>query len=376
MLHKWMALLLAVALMLGAVPALAESDADARVGQILSGMSIEQKVYQMFVITPEMLTGSGTVTKAGDATRKALKAHPVGGLIYFAANLKDRKQTTSMIQNSQKFAQEEGIPGLFIAVDEEGGSVARVASKLNTTKFSAMMTLAKKGDPQLIFDAYSTIAADISQFGFNLDFAPVADVITNSKNTEIGNRAFGTDAGTVSTMVPEAVNGLQQGGVIAALKHFPGHGNTTANSHYNTTTTARTLDEMRALEFLPFSAGIDAGAEIVLMSHLTATKLDDSLPASMNKTIITDILRGELGFEGVVCTDALRMLAIASNYSPEQIARNCVNAGVDILLMPASFQATSAALIELVQNGEITEQRIDESVRRILKLKLKYGIAE
>lgn len=373
---RFFAMILAVICIIQAAPALAEGEDAARVERILSGMSVEQKVYQMFMITPEMLTGASTATEAGEMTNEALKRYPVGGLIYFAANLKTREQTQAMITGTQRMARENGALGLFIGVDEEGGAVARAADKLGTTKFAPMKTIGDQGDPELAYDAYRTIARDISQFGFNLDFAPVADVITNPKNTEIGSRAFGTDADLVSNMVSQAIKGLQDNGVLAAVKHFPGHGNTVANSHYATTTTDRTLEQMRGLELLPFGAGIEAGAELVLISHLTATNVDDSAPASLNKTIITDILRNQLGFEGIVVTDALRMMAIAANYAPEQISIQAVNAGVDLLLMPANFKATSAALIEAVKSGKITEERIDESVRRILSAKLRYGIIE
>ena len=342
--------------------------------EYLAQMTLEQKVYQMFLITPEALTGVDVATRGGDATKAALEQYPVGGLIYFAANLVSREQTTEMIGNTKGFAQELGMPGLFVAVDEEGGPVARVAGKLGTTKFPAMMKLAAAGDPEKIYDAYKTIAHDIAQFGFNVDFAPVADVITNANNTEIGDRAFGTDAVTVSKMVPEAIKGLQDNGIIAAVKHFPGHGNTSVDSHYATTTTGRTLEQMRQLELIPFEAGIAAGAKMVLVSHLTATAIDDRSPASLSEKIITGILRDELGFEGIVITDALRMQAVASHYSPEEIAENAMKAGVDILLMPADFQKTSAALIGLVDGGEIPESRIDESVLRILRAKAEMGI--
>ncbi len=349
-------------------------DVEKRVDEMMEGMTVSQKVYQMFIVDPESLTGVTNVTQAGDKTEKALRQYPVGGLIYFSANLKSREQTTKMILNTQGYADQIGMPRLFMSVDEEGGAVARCASKLSTTKFPPMMTLANEGNPQRAYDAYKTIASDIGQFGFNLDFAPVADVITNPDNTEIGNRAFGSDAQTVAKFVEQAVMGLQDNGVMAAVKHFPGHGNTSVNSHDATSTTDRTLDEMRSCELIPFAAGIEAGADMVLVSHLTALGVDDTAPASLNRTIITEVLREELGFDGLVITDGLRMKAISDHYTPKQIARMAVDAGVDILLLPQNFRETAAALIELVKSGEITEQRIDQSVRRILTAKLMRGI--
>ena len=348
--------------------------AERTVDEIIAQMTIEQKVYQMFMVKPEAITGASNVTRAGDATKAALEQYPVGGLIYFAANLETIDQTSDMLHNTQQYASEIGMPGLFLGVDEEGGVVARCASKLGTAKFPSMMNYAKDKEPEAVYDAYAAIGKDLSTLGFNLDFAPVADVITNKNNTEIGNRAFGTDPEFVAARVQQAAKGLRDQGLVAVLKHFPGHGNTSVDSHYATSTTNRTLDQMRELELIPFEAGIEAGAPMVLISHLTATAIDDSAPASLNGAIVDGILRNELGFTGVVITDALNMKAISAEYSPEQVAKMAVSAGVDILLMPEKFQATSQALIELVKSGEISEARLDQSVMRILSLKMRSNL--
>lgn len=379
---KWIAFALLCAMtFLCAAPAWAQSikedgEYTDRASQLLSEMTLEQKVYQLFVVTPEMLTGAKVATLGGDMTREALKQYPVGGIVYFSQNLVDRDQTALMIENTLKFAGEMGMPGLFIAVDEEGGTVARVAGKLGTTKFPNMGAIGKTGDTDQAYQVGATIAGDIAQFGFNLDYAPVADVLIESTNTEIGNRSFGTDPELVGDMVSAVVRGLQDNGVIATLKHFPGHGSTTTNSHYATSITKRTLEQMRQCEFIPFIAGIEAGAEIVMISHLTAVNVDDSAPASLNRTIITDILRGELGYDGLVTTDALRMNAISDNYTSAEACLMAVEAGVDMLLMPSNFKSGAQAILDAVESGELDEARIDESVTRILKVKLKYGICE
>ena len=195
---------------------------DGLASQYLAKMTLEEKIYQMFMVTPEMLTGYGVVTEAGDSTKAALAQYPVGGLIYFAQNLETQEQTRTMLANCQAFAEESGI-GLFLAVDEEGGTVARVADQLGTTAFSDMSVYGAQGDPQQAFDIGKTIGTEIGALGFNVDFAPVADVNLCSGN-ELGGRIFSSDASVVAEMVASEVRGFQESGVMATLKHFPGLG--------------------------------------------------------------------------------------------------------------------------------------------------------
>ena len=354
----------------------AASLAEDHVEQLLSGMTVEQKVYQMFIVAPETLENVSPTTAATKKTAAALESYPVGGIIYFAANLKSPKQAHTMLADVQQLAKDAGMPGLLLGVDEEGGTVARCASKLGTTKFPPMMTLAKNNDPQLIYEAYQTIANDISGIGFNLDFAPVADVVTSTKNTEIGNRAFGTDAQTVSAMVEAAVKGLGDQGVGSVTKHFPGHGASVTNTHSDRSEVKRTLEELRELELIPFAKAIEAGTDMILLSHLTPTNIDDSAPSSLNRTIVTDLLRGEMGYAGIAITDALRMQAITRYHTSEQVVELGIEAGIDIFLLPANFKKASAHLIKMVKDGQISEARIDESVRRILSLKSRLALLD
>ena len=235
---------------------------DGLASQYLAKMTLEEKIYQMFMVTPEMLTGYGVVTEAGDSTKAALAQYPVGGLIYFAQNLETQEQTRTMLANCQAFAEESGI-GLFLAVDEEGGTVARVADQLGTTAFSDMSVYGAQGDPQQAFDIGKTIGTEIGALGFNVDFAPVADVNLCSGN-ELGGRIFSSDASVVAEMVASEVRGFQESGVMATLKHFPGLGAEDGNAHYDTKIVIdRTLDQLRQEEFLPFSSGIEAGVDFV-----------------------------------------------------------------------------------------------------------------
>lgn len=220
-----------------------------------------------------------------------------------------------------------------------------------------------------------TIASEIKELGFNLDFAPVADVKTNEYNTEIGNRAFGSDAKLVSKFVKQVVKGIQGQGISATLKHFPGHGSTTGDSH-NTPVNADTdLLSLRSREFKPFKAGIDAGADFVMVSHISISKVtENTVPASMSTVVIQNMLREELNFKGVVITDGMDMGAVTEKYDADEAAVNCIKAGVDIVLMSTDVKDAYNAVKKAVENGEIEEKSIDESVQRILEVKIKRGI--
>lgn len=350
------------------------STAQKRAQEILKDMTLEQKIYQMMFVRPETLTGVGKVVRAGESTKAAMEAAPVGGIIYFSQNFQGTEQTSQMLSNTQDYARDAGakIP-LFMGVDEEGGTVARVASVLGTTEFDDMASYGAQNDTQKAYEIGKTLATDISGFGFNVDFAPVADVLSNENNTEIGDRSFGSDPEVVSGMVEHEVKGLQESGVMAALKHFPGHGSTESNSHDGTSETDRTLDELRACDLKPFEAGIQQNAAFVLVSHMTATEID-SVPCSLSSKVITDLLRGELGYDGIVITDGMEMGAITDNFENGEAAVKAVQAGADMLLCPPSIDDAYSALSDAVEDGTVTEERIDESVARILTAKLQYGL--
>ena len=338
------------------------------VDEILSEMTLEEKVYQMFIIRPESITDVGTVIQAGDATKAALEQYPVGGIIYSADNLIDVEQTRTMIENTRNYSK----IAPFISVDEEGGDVARVAQKLGTTKFEPMYNY-KNGGADTANDIYTTIANDIKSLGFNLDFAPVADVWTNPDNRVIGTRAFSDDPAQAAEMVSAAVSGLQDNGVSASIKHFPGHGNTKGDSHTGFVYTSKTLDELRECEFLPFMAGIEAGTDFVMVGHIIVPDVDD-VPATLSHIIVTDILKGELGYDGIVITDGMEMGAIAENYISADATVMAVQAGCDVILEPEDFNESADALMAAVNSGVISEECINESVRKILECKLRRGI--
>lgn len=341
---------------------------------MLNHMSLEEKIHQLFIITPEVLTGYSQVTQFGNASREALKQHPVCGLIYFSPNLEDTEQTSQMLADTQAYAMELSGLGMFLAIDEEGGTVARVADTLGTTAIEPMQNYGERNDVGEAFEAGMTIGNDIGALGFNLDFAPVADVNLNEGN-ELGDRIFSDDPAVVAEMVDAVVTGLQSTGVAATLKHFPGLGAEDGNAHTDDKIIIdRTLDQLRETEFVPFTSGIAAGADFVMVSHQTVTGVGDGLPACLSPTVCTELLREELGFDGIIITDSFQMNTITGTYSSSEAVVMALEAGVDIILMPENFADAIQGVLDAVEDGTLTEERINESVERILNEKKKLGL--
>ena len=353
-----------------------DSSADDRVEKLLAGMDLKQKVAQMFMDTPEALTGYSKVTAAGEVTKQCFIRYPVGGVIYMAGNLIDTEQTRIMLSNMQDYSVEYlGFP-VFLGVDEEGGTVARIAGNraFGVEDVGNISEIGASGNCDLAYQAGSTIGAYLSALGFNLDFAPVADVWSNKKNTVVKYRSPGSDPELVRDMVIAQIEGFKEQGILCAVKHFPGHGSTSEDSHNGAAVVERTLQELFECDLIPFKGAVQAGVPFVMVGHLSLPKVvEEDVPAVFSKEIITDILRGELGFCGIVITDALDMGAVTDYYSSAQAAVMAVAAGADMLLMPEDFVAAYEGVLNAVQRGELTQERIDESVRRILKVKLEMA---
>lgn len=345
-----------------------EEEKPSLVDETLAGMTLHEKVCQMMFVTPEELTGEDGVTVAGDATRQALENYPVGGIVYFAKNLESQDQVKEMIDNSQKYSS----IGLFVATDEEGGVVNRLMDTVGTTYIGSMYYYKDDGDETAYENAY-TIANDMSALGFNLDFAPVADVWSNPDNTVIGERAYSDDYAQAAELVGNAVKGFNDGGVMCTLKHFPGHGDTAEDSHYSSAYVHRTKEEIMADEMQPFRSGIEAGAEFVMVGHLIVPDIDE-IPATLSYKIATGILRDELKFDGVAITDSFEMESIADNYSVDDAVVMSVKAGMDMILQPKDMASAVNSIEQAVADGDLSEDRIDESVRRILTLKESRGL--
>ncbi|MBR5152988.1 MAG: glycoside hydrolase family 3 protein [Clostridia bacterium] len=345
-----------------------QKPAPSTVDALLSSMTLEEKCYQLLVVTPEALTGIGTATQAGDATKTSLIQYPVGGVIYFAKNLKSPEQTRQMLKNTREYSKITP----FLSVDEEGGLVARVADTLGTTQFSPMYTYREQGET-VAYENAASIACDLKDLGFQLNYAPVADVWTNPQNTVISTRAYSDSPEEAAQLVSAAVKGFQENGIIATLKHFPGHGDTQEDTHSQSAYNHKTLEELKNCEWIPFRAGIDAGADFVMCAHITVPEVD-AVPAVFSKKLITDGLRGELGFQGVVITDAMEMKAISDHYESDVAAVMAIEAGCDMILCPEDMHRAFEGIINALMDGTLTEERINQSVRRILTVKEKYGL--
>lgn len=348
------------------------------VQQKLESMTLEQKVAQLFVVTPEQLTGVSQAVVAGSATQRAFDDIPVGGLCYFAQNITGDQQLRDLLAGTCDIASRSGA-GIapFLTVDEEGGLVARVANSgyFDVESFSNMAEVGATGDETKAAYVGTTIGTYLHEIGFNVDFAPVADVLTNPRNEVIGPRAFSSDPGVVAQMVSAEVAAMLETGTMPCIKHFPGHGDTAGDSHTGAVVSKRTADEIRACEYKPFQAGIEAGCPFVMVGHIETPGLAaDGLPASLSKTMITDELRGRLGFEGVVISDSFVMGAITQRYAPSDVAVRFIQAGGDMILMPENLQEAYRGVLAAVDGGAIEESRIDESVERILEVKKRAGI--
>ena len=355
---------------------LEEKALQAKINEMLADMTLEEKAAQMFMITPEALTGTGQVLEAGDMTREAIDKYPVGGLIYFTQNLQDPEQVRSMTGNVQKFARERtGLP-MLLSVDEEGGTITRFGGNLSFDYDSSadMAGIGASGDPQQAYALGEKIGKFLGSLGFNMDNAPDADVLTNLENTVVKDRSFGSDCDTVSEMALAELEGLEDQGVKGLLKHFPGHGATTADTHEGYAYTDATLEEMKSNELVPFADGIEAGVDIIMVGHISCPQVTgNEEPASLSEKMITGVLREEMGFDGVVITDAMNMGAIAENYSPAEASVKAVLAGADMILMPEDFQQAYTGVLNAVKSGKITQERIDASVTRIIGLKLEMS---
>lgn len=369
------ALVVSAALAGAMLPSAFSEEATDAVEAKLTTMTLREKVGQLFWVRPETLDFSLNPEKKTltQTMRQNLEQYPVGGIAVFKKNIQDENQLSSLIADFQSASK---IP-MIVAVDEEGGAVARLANHeaFSLPKYTSARDIGKTGDPEQARQMGRTIGGYLRFYGFNLDFAPVADVDSNPANPVIGRRAYSTDAQQTAQMVAAAVEGFHEAGMLCTVKHFPGHGDTGQDSHYGTATSYKTWEEMKAMEMLPFEAGIAAGADVVMTAHITTPNATtDGLPASLSYTMITERLCGELGFQGVIVTDALEMNAIKNHFTPAESAVAALRAGADVLLMPSDLRAAFDGVVQAVEDGTFSEERLNESVRRILTLKQKAGL--
>ena len=341
--------------------------------QILSSMTLEEKLWQLFFVAPEALTGEEAVTESSEALQQALAEKPVGGVILFARNLISREQTVSRLADVKSASR----LAPFLGVDEEGGTVSRVGanSAMGVTQLQDMSAYGASGDAAALYGDLYNLAQSLNMLGFNVDFAPVADVTTGSDKNPMKLRSFSSDPERCASMVSVSVGALQDGGVAACLKHFPGYGTATADDHNGSVSLDRTLEQLEQTEFVPFSAGIGKGAYFVMVSHLSVPAVTgDDTPADLSEKLVTELLRNTLHFQNVVITDAHNMGSIAQNYTSAEAAVAALRAGVDMILMPQDLQGAYDGVTKAIADGVLTEDRIDRSVLRILNVKIQLGL--
>lgn len=341
--------------------------------QILNSMTLEEKLWQLFFVAPEALTGEEAMTESSEALQQALAEKPVGGVILFARNLISREQTMALLADVQSASR----LAPFLGVDEEGGTVSRVGanSAMGVTQLRDMSVYGASGDASALYGDLYSLAQSLNELGFNVDFAPVADVTTGSDENPMKLRSFSSDPERCASMVSVSVGALQDGGVAACLKHFPGYGTATADDHNGSVSLDRTLEQLEQTEFVPFSAGIGKGAYFVMVSHLSVPAVTgDDTPADLSEKLVTELLRNTLHFQNVVITDAHNMGSITQNYTPAEAAVAALRAGVDMVLMPQDLQGAYDGVTKAIADGVLTEDRIDRSVLRILNVKIQLGL--
>lgn len=336
---------------------------------LLTSMSLGEKIGQM------LLSGFSGQAASGQA-QSLVNQYYLGGIVYFGDNTRSRGQVLALSQELQRLARVNSHPvPLLISIDHEGGRIFRFQSGM--THFSSAMSLGATNSPDLVYDIAAANAWELRSAGINTSLGPVLDINDDPANPVIGLRAFGGRADLVTLMAEYYIAGLQEHGVIAAAKHFPGHGSTNIDSHSSLPVVNKSLEQLSQNELLPFSQAVRQGVGIIMVGHIANLVLDPSgMPASISPVFIRDLLRGQMAYDGVIMTDALTMGAVTESYDIPAAAVKAVQAGVDIVAVtgPDFAGGAHAALLQAVRNGAISQERIDQSVRRILLLKAQYGL--
>lgn len=350
--------------------------------QKIEEMDLREKVAQMFVVRLESLDPAFNTDDVHKLSAKGLtemngriedtfRDYPAGGVILFGRNIESPRQTKKLTKKIHNLESKSDLRPL-IFIDEEGGIVSRLANNkaFDLPKFESMKKIGESGDEESAWKAGKTIGKYLREFGFDVDFAPVADVDTNPENPIIGDRAFSTNPEQAAKMSAAFEDGLESEGARGCMKHFPGHGDTQTDTHQGYAETEKTWEELLECEMLPFKEGIRRKVPFIMTAHISAPKIDESgSPSTLSKTITTEKLRKELGYDGIIITDAMEMSAITKNYKSDEAVIKSILAGSDMILIPYDYRATFESVLEAVKTGVIPEERINESVRRILKVK-------
>lgn len=339
------------------------------INEKLLEMSLEEKIGQLLIIGLEDKV-------VNDTTRIMIEEYKVGGFIYFARNIESDIQLLNLT-NDLKSLNENNPAPLFVSIDEEGGRVSRLPKEYK--RLPESKTIGDFNDPQLSYEYGELLGLRLNTIGINLNFAPVLDINSNSNNPVIGNRSFGNTADVVSTNGISLLKGIESTGVIPTVKHFPGHGDTSIDSHINLPIVNKNLKELEDLELIPFKLAIEENVDMIMVAHILFPELDPIFPSTMSNKILTELLRKDLGFDGIIISDDMTMGAVIENYTLDVAVLEFLKAGGDIALI-CHGQDNPIKVInfikESINNGEITLEEIDEKVYRILSLKEKYKLID
>ena len=338
---------------------------------LMSAMTDEQKIYQLFIVSPEQLTQEKHTTAW--PKENVLSSRPVGGVMIFGQNIVDEAQCAGMIRDIQSQAGKSRLFPLWIATEEEGGANSRVANKLGYDYADAPEEIGKTGSAELAWAAGEKIAAYLKPLGFNLTFAPTADTVKGQEQAAC--QLYGEEPALVSLLAGAMAEGLRNGGITPCYTHFPGFGPMRGNT-LKALSIRRLPEEMKAREWIPFRDGIRAQIEMIQVSHGIVRSVGDDMPASVSNVVINGLLRQELGYQGVVATDSLRMSAVTDQYKTGQESLAALKAGADILLLPPDLDAAVRAIRRAVETHELTMERVEESVQRILAVKIRMGLIQ
>jgi beta-N-acetylhexosaminidase len=345
----------------------------------VAGLTLDEKIGQMLM--PDFRNfNQQPVTKMLPEIEKLVKDYHLGGVILFRENVVTTKQTAELVAAYQQTAEKFG---LLLSIDQEGGIVTRLQSG---TDMPGNMALGATRSKELAWKVGHSIGEELHALGINMNLAPVLDVNNNPDNPVIGVRSFGEDPELVAELGVSYIKGLQDTGIAATAKHFPGHGDTAVDSHLGLPEVPHDRDRLQKVELYPFQKAMEAGIDAIMTAHVTFPKVDETkvisqkdgteiaLPATLSYKVLTELMRKEMGFNGVIITDAMNMKAITDHFGPVDAAVKAVRAGADIVLMPVGLEEVVNGLKKAVQNGEIPQERINASVERILTLKVKRGI--
>lgn len=354
-------------------------EAYALADRMIQNMSLEEKVGQMFLVDLYQLdkrhAKDGMVQETTKNMKKTLHRYNIGGVYLMEGNVESTEQTAEMVEDMQAAVVTGG--SLYIAVEEDGGGEYSISAKvpeLKDTGYVNPKEMSERMTAQQIYESGKTIGKGLGRIGINLNLAPVAD-IGSEENSSYAMRCLGTEPEKAEELVGQYVKGMREGGMSVTLKHFPGVGNVSGDFSEEILECTESLMALRNENFLPYAAGIQAGADCVMVSNVSVAQIEDEkTPAFMSANIVTNLLRNELKFDGVVMTSPLNENVIRDNFSAREMVTAAVNAGCDMLVLPIDFQESYQLLVDEVKCGSIKEKRIDESVRRILRNKIQKGI--